>query len=108
MKRRDGRAAGIGYTLAGSAVGDPCSGCEFAVSGAAVDGAMAGEGAVASGAAVAPVDARSIGSRTTNVAPPPGVASCQIRPSCAWTRAAAIDSPRPVPPLSRERPGSAR
>ena len=43
MKRRDGRAAGIGYTLAGSAEGDPCSGCEFAVSGDVV-GAVADEG----------------------------------------------------------------
>ncbi len=48
------------------------------------------------------------GSSTSNVAPPPSVSRTFTCPPCAVTTALTIDSPRPAPPLSRLRLGSAR
>ena len=45
------------------------------------------------------------GSTTVMVSPPPVLCEAMIRPPCARTIAATMDSPRPVPPFSRLRDG---
>ena len=40
----------------------------------------------------------AVGSRTTNLAPPPGASSARIDPPWATTIADAIDSPKPARP----------
>jgi hypothetical protein len=48
------------------------------------------------------------GSRTVNVVPLPGSLEMPMLPSNSWTRCLTIESPRPVPPTSRERARSTR
>ena len=51
---------------------------------------------------------RRRGRRMTMASPAPSVFSAQTRPSCNWTMCFTMLRPRPVPPVSRERPFSTR